>query len=75
LVRAFEESGEFGEVVSSLSTTGDNPADPSLCDTVAEQDCYNVGGAWDATTCSCRYIEPEPEPDPCMDGRYYMCTY
>jgi len=65
LLRAFEESGEFAEVVASLDAMA-APEEPTLCDTAQEQSCYNQGGTWDSTNCSCTVIpEPEPEPDPC----------
>jgi len=67
LIRAFEESGEFSDVVASLEMTAP-PEEPTLCDTVQEQSCYNQGGSWDATTCSCTYIQPDPDPDPCYGG-------
>lgn len=72
MVRAFEESIEFGEVVASLDVMSTPPADPTLCDAAQEQSCYNQGGSWDSTSCSCTYVEPEPV-DPCYSGKYYMC--
>ncbi len=29
------------------------PPPPPVCDPVAEQDCWNSGGSWDASTCTC----------------------
>lgn len=39
------------------------PPPPPSCDPVDEQACYNMGGSWDPSTCSCNY-----NPDPCGGG-------
>jgi hypothetical protein len=72
LVRGFEDSVEFSDVVASLDAITP-PEEPTLCDAMQEQNCYNQGGAWDSTNCSCIYIqpEPEPEPDPCYGDYTY----
>ncbi len=38
------------------------PPPPPSCDPVDEQACYNNGGSWNSSTCSCNYFEPEPCP-------------
>jgi hypothetical protein len=30
-----------------------SPPPPPVCDPVAEQDCWNSGGSWDGSTCTC----------------------
>lgn len=72
MIRAFEESIEFGEVASGLEVMSSPPADVRFCDSGEEQSCYNQGGSWDSSSCSCFYPEPEPV-DPCYSGGYYMC--
>lgn len=74
LIRAFEESAEFGQVVSRINSP-EAPPPPALCDDTQQiTDCYNAGGTWTTDTCSCTYPEPEPTPeDPCYSGHYYMC--
>ncbi|HYN83897.1 MAG TPA: hypothetical protein VER32_01505 [Pyrinomonadaceae bacterium] len=34
------------------------PPPPPSCDPVDEQACYNFGGSWDASTCSCNFFDP-----------------
>ncbi len=40
------------------------PPPPPTCDPIDEQACYNNGGSWNSSTCSCNYFDPDPEPCP-----------
>jgi hypothetical protein len=40
------------------------PPPPPTCDGAQEQSCYNQGGSWDASHCTCTF----PPPDPCRQG-------
>lgn len=42
------------------------PPPPPSCDPVDEQACYNNGGSWNPSTCSCNFFNPDPEP--CRPG-------
>lgn len=42
------------------------PPPPPSCDPVDEQACYNNGGSWDSSTCSCNFFNPDPQP--CRPG-------
>jgi hypothetical protein len=50
LLQGFEFSTEFMNLVNSLIAT--DPLEEA-CDPIEEQSCYNIGGIWDSTTCSC----------------------
>ena len=64
MLQAFEQSTEFIDLVYALE-----PAPPPVvCDPVEEQSCWNNGGIWDSSTCSCEY--PPPYYDPCYP---YYC--
>jgi len=71
LLQGFEYSTEFSNLVYSLEAA----PPPSSCDISEEQSCYFNDGSWDATTCSCTYFEPPP--DPCYGGgiAYYDYAY
>ncbi len=68
LLRGFEESGEFAEIVNGLVME----SSPGACDRFQEQNCYDSGGSWDSSNCSCSYIQ-EPPPDPCWNGSMFIC--
>jgi len=36
------------------------PPPPPTCDPAQEQDCYNAGGQWDPSTCTCSYPQCDP---------------
>jgi hypothetical protein len=36
-----------------------NPPPPSTCDPLQEQNCYDAGGSWNSSTCSC-YVPQDP---------------
>lgn len=62
LREGFEPSTEFQNLVNSLEV---GPP-PNSCDITLQQECYNNGGSWDQSTCSCTYYpDPDPDPDPC----------
>lgn len=65
VLRMFEDDAEFIGIVSSIEGTTTTPVG---CDPIQEQDCYNNGGSWDFSTCSCNY-----NPDPCWSNGYYLC--
>ena len=44
------------------------PPPPPSCDPVDEQACYNNGGSWNPSTCSCSYINPPPDEPECRPG-------
>ncbi len=48
------------------------PPPPPSCDPVDEQACYNNGGSWNSSTCSCNYFDPDPEP--CRPGMICEAT-
>lgn len=56
-------SGLAANYGSNINTFNNaiNPPPPSTCDPLQEQDCYDNGGSWDASTCRCTL-----PPDPCM---------
>lgn len=68
LIQGFEHSDEFRVLLESLEAGSQTVS----CDTVQEQNCYNQGGWWDSTNCSCTIIE-EPPPDPCYYQYGYSC--
>jgi hypothetical protein len=61
--------GEFEPVSSGLATQYGNSlvqlraafAPPSSCDPVQQQNCYDDGGLWHSSTCTCSYPQ-----DPCV---------
>lgn len=67
MLQGFEYSMEFANLVASLEAA----PPPSSCDPTEEQFCYNNGGLWDSSNCSCEYYEPPP--DPCYGGGGYYC--
>ena len=68
LLQAFELSDEYRILVESLAAGSQTPS----CNTFEEQNCYNQGGFWDSTNCSCTIIQPPP-PDPCYYQYGYYC--
>lgn len=40
------------------------PPPPPACDLTQEQSCYNNGGIWNSTNCTCNTFQP----DPCLEG-------
>lgn len=63
LLQAFESCQEFQDVLNSLVAS----TPPSSCDPIQEQSCYDNGGNWNSSTCSCTY-----PPDPCIN-KPWLC--
>src|SRR5215213_12670 len=65
MLQAFEQSTDFINLVYTLEAA----PPPVVCDPVDEQACWNGGGLWDSSACSCEYPPPY---DPCYP---YYCIY
>jgi hypothetical protein len=52
----------------TITYVRDETLPPPTCDTAQEQSCYDSGGFWNQSTCSCSFLEPPPDPEPCRPG-------
>lgn len=54
--------GHYNTVIEAFITDRQYRArfgyEPVVCDPVDEQNCYYQGGSWDASSCSCNYVNP-----------------
>lgn len=60
---AYPHCGTFGAtiwVAYICQTSGTPPPPPPTCDPQQEQACWDVGGTWNSSTCTCNYYQ-----DPC----------
>jgi hypothetical protein len=68
-------ANRFGNNLNQLRNHFNPAPEPTGCDPVQEQNCYNQGGNWNFSTCQCQLscVGCEPEPDPCISRPWMDC--